>query len=281
MKFQYYNHSYIPEIPEIPICENLSFSQIDKDYKSNGGDKSRTALLASYITAFDVAEQSEWYFTIKDDKYDLSILPAKKRYEITKAHKYCIAEEINPLNKIDELFEVYKESFSAYPNSYRPKEILFEPFKEYIHSLYDSGSREFYAVFFLENKKMCGFLIIEHRGIIIGLQQQKTIPFYEKYNCNAALIDYVLTKYNEQLSTKKVFFSNGSRNIKHKTNFNSYLEKYFGFRKAYSQLRIVYRFPLGFFIKMLKPFKRLFSHTTNHFFYNIYCILEMDSYTKK
>lgn len=73
-------------------------------------------------------------------------------------------------------------------------------------------------------------------------------------------------------------FSNGSRNIKHETNFNSYLEKYFGFRKAYSKLKIVYRFPFEFVVKLLKPFRCILGNTNNPMIYNIYCILKMDSY---
>lgn len=233
-----------------------------------------------YITAFDVAEPTEWWFTIKDDEYDLSKLQSKKRYEITKAHKFCSAEEINPLECIEELFECYKESFTAYPERYRPKEINFEDFSKLIQNLYQSDKNEFYATRFIETNKIIGFLIINHKGQFIGLTQQKTNPSYEKYNSNASLIDFVLTKYNEQLRAGNYIFTNGSRSIKHETNFNAYLEKYFGFRKAYAKLHVVYKFPFGIIVKLLKPFRKLFEHTENPLIYNLYCVLKMDSFAR-
>lgn len=278
MRFVYYNHSYIQEIPETPVSEKLSFSDIQKSFHMYGNEK---AFFASYITDFDVQVPTQWWFTIKDNEYDLSKIPSKKRYEITKAHKFCKTEELKPLDKIHELFDVYKESFNAYPERYRPKEILFEAFYEYISSLVNDGKHEFFATYFIESGKLCGFLIITHRGKFIGLQQQKTIPAYEKYNCNAALIDFVLTKYNEQLKNGNVVFTNGSRSIKHETNFNAYLEKYFGFRKAYANLSIVYRFPFGLIVKLFKPFRFIFAKTSNSFLYNFYCVLKMDSFVNK
>ena len=279
LKWQCYQYCYIREDYETPVEEKLSFRQIESEFLQN--HKKQKAFFAQYITAFDVSEPTEWWFTIKDDEYDLSKLQSKKRYEITKAHKFCRTEEINPFEKIEELFEVYKESFTAYPERYRPKAILFEPFKEYISSLVKTGLHEFYATYYKTEEKMCGFLIIAHKENFITLKQQKTIPEYEKYNCNASLIDFVLSKYNEKLKKKEVIFTNGSRSIKHETNFNAYLEKYFGFRKAYANLRIVYRFPFGVIVKILRPFRKLFGHTENSILYNLYCVLKMDSFAGK
>ena len=278
-KWQCYQYCYIREDYEEPLTEKLSFKQIEAEFLHN--HPKQKAFFAQYITAFDVPEPTEWWFTIKDDEYDLSKLISKKRYEITKAHKFCKAEEINPIECIEELFECYKESFTAYPERYRPKEILFEDFSKYIHKLYESDNKEFYATRFIENGKLIGFLIINHNGKYIGLAQQKTNPAFEKYNSNASLIDFVLTKYNEKLKSREVVFTNGSRNIKHETNFNAYLEKYFGFRKAYGKLRVVYRFPFGIIVKLLKPFRKILEHSKNPFLYNIYCVLKMDSFANK
>ncbi|MCR4900867.1 MAG: hypothetical protein K5907_08640 [Treponema sp.] len=274
-----YQYCYIREDYEKPLSEQLSFKQIKTEFLQN--HPKQKAFFAQYITDFDVSEPTEWWFTIKDDAYDLSKLNSKKRYEITKAHKFCLAEEINPIECMEELFDVYKESFSAYPEKYRPKEILFEDFTKYIYKLHESENNEFYATRFIENGKLIGFLIINHKGKYIGLAQQKTNPIFEKYNSNASLIDFVLTKYNEKLKQEEVVFTNGSRSIKHETNFNAYLEKYFGFRKAYAKFRVVYCFPFGIIVKILKPFRKLLEHSNNPFLYNIYCVLKMDSFANK
>ena len=278
--WQCYQHCYIRTNYETPLDKYLSFFQIEKEYCSERGIEKpdQKAYFAQYIYAFDVSQPTEWYFTIKDDVYDLSKLPSKKRYEITKAHKFCSAEEINPLDYIEELFDCYKESFSAYPKKYRPKDIKFDDFIEHIQCLHKVDTNEFYATRYIETGKLVGFLIINHKGKFIGLTQLKTNPKYEKYNSNASLMDFVLTKYNEQLKQGICIFTNGSRSIKHETNFNAYLEKYFGFRKAYAKLRVVYRFPFGIIVKLLKPFKKFFVHTENSFLYNLYCVLKMETF---
>lgn len=278
MKFVYYNHSYVSETPEIPVLEKLSFSQIKNAINMTGGGR---AFLASYITEFDVNEQTEWYFTIKDSEYDLSILPSKKRYEITKARKFCESRKINPEIFLDELFSVYENSFLGYAEVERPKDINFEDFENYIEDLINQKNHNFYGCFFKETGKLIGFLITENRENVIGLKQQKTMPEYEKYNSNASLLDTFLLDVNEKLKNKEIIISNGSRSIRHQTNFNSYLEKYFGFRKAYAKLRIVYKFPIGIFVKLLRPFKVFLKNTKNPFLYNIYCILKMDSFSSK
>lgn len=208
----------------------------------------------------------------------MSKIKSKKRYEITKANKFCRAGQINPPQCIEELFTCYKESFSGYPKKYRPKKVSFDDFKKYIQRLYESDSNEFYATRYIENGELIGFLIISHKGNFIGLTQLKTNPKYEKYNSNASLMDCILTKYNEQLKQGICILTNGSRSIKHETNFNAYLEKYFGFRKAYAKLRIVYKFPFGIIVKLLKPFRKLFEHTENPFLYNLYCVLKMETF---
>lgn len=238
----------------------------------------RGGVFASYITEFDCTEETQWWFTIKDTSYDLAGLPAKKRYEVTKAHKFCYSEKINPVDHIDSLFECYKRSFEGYAEVERPRSVEKEPFINYIRELAESGIHQFYACYFKENSKLIGFLIIEKRGKFLGLKQQKTNPAYEKYNSNASLIDCMLIDWNEKIKTGEVVVTNGSRSIRHQTNFNAYLEKYFGFRKAYARLAIAYRFPFGIIVFLLKPFMKLFERTKNPFFYNIYCVLKMDSF---
>lgn len=70
------------------------------------------------------------------------------------------------------------------------------------------------------------------------------------------------------------YICDGSRNSVHETNFQDYLEKYFGFRKAFCRLRMKYRFPIGLIVKGLYPFRskikkegRISSKIANVLFY--------------
>lgn len=277
-KWQCYQYCYICENYEVPINEKLSFKKIENEFlQTNSKQK---AFFAQYITAFDVEEHTEWWFTIKDDEYDLSKLKSKRRYEITKARKFCYAKRINAKDYTSELYECYKKSFSVYPEKYRPQNISFENFLSFVEDWDDSRKFRLYAVFNLETKLLIGFLLVEIKGKFIKLVIQKTIPEYEHYNSNALLVDCFLNEWNEKLKERSVIITNGSRSIKHETNFNAYLEKYFGFRKAYAKLRVVYRFPFGIIVKLLIPFRKILKNTSNSFLYNIYCVLKMDSFSK-
>lgn len=276
-QWQYYQHCYIRKDYEIPLDSEPSFLQIEKEYKSIHGDEKKRAFFARYITEFDVNEPTEWWFTVKDSEYDLSKLQSKKRYEITKAHKFCIAKKIKGCDYEKELFDCCVKAFDAYPEKYQPRSFDYEAFKKSIKSWDENQNIHIYAAFFVETNLLVGFLLVEQKNRFVKLVMQKTDPAYEKYNSNAALVDCMCNDWNEKIKAGEVVITNGSRSIKHQTNFNAYLEKYFGFRKAYARLKIVYRFPFGVIVFLLKPFMKLFEKTGNPFLYNIYCVLKMDS----
>ena len=53
------------------------------------------------------------------------------------------------------------------------------------------------------------------------------------------------------------YISDGSRSINHETAFQDYLEKYFGFRKAYCKLHIAYNPKVKWLIKLLYTFRKI------------------------
>lgn len=279
-KFKYYQYSYVASPSEFPVKESLTFNQIHKAYICENTPPPHV-YFATYVSEFDCLENTSWWFTIKDSEYNVSFLSAKKRYEITKARKFCRTEKIDTDDYIDEIIECYIESFSGYPELYRPKNFDRCALRnQFIRVIYSTHCR-LYGTFFRENNKLIGFNYVEKQGDFVRLISQKTIPSYEKYNSNAALLDCLLEDWNDELRNGTIVITNGSRSIKHQTNFNEYLEKYFGFRKAYSKLQIVYRFPLNLLIPCLKPFIKLFEKSNRYFCYNIFCVLKMDSFKEK
>ena len=54
----------------------------------------------------------------------------------------------------------------------------------------------------------------------------------------------------------KFYINDGSRSIRHETAFQDYLEKYFGFRKAYCHLNVKYRKGFGVIVRILYPFRK-------------------------
>lgn len=82
-----------------------------------------------------------------------------------------------------------------------------------------------------------------------------------KKGASAALIYNILYEYKQYLSGGII--NDGSRNLLHKTNFQDYLIRYFGFRKCYADLNIVYKPYIKFIVFLIYPFReqlKLFSH---------------------
>lgn len=85
---------------------------------------------------------------------------------------------------------------------------------------------------------------------------KKTIPRFEKFAINAALVEGILNYYTDFLSSGGII-CDGARSVNHETAFQDYLEKYFEFRKAYCRLHIEYRPKIRWIVKCLFPFRNL------------------------
>lgn len=88
----------------------------------------------------------------------------------------------------------------------------------------------------------------------IALSVVRTIPEYERQQVNAAIVYKILEDYQDFLS--EGYICDSSRNISHETAYQDFLEKYFGFRKAYCILHIVYNLKIKWLIKLIFPFRK-------------------------
>ena len=266
--WKYYNHAVIPttaphEEPDLTPIRDGSIWHID----------GKKPLLARYTTNWDCGYDTGWWYVIKDTPFDISALKTKRRYEITKAMRFFDVKEIvNPIEYTEAFAYVQERAFSAYPLKYRPK------FNKgaFINSLSDwyekiiAGSIKVFAAFYKETSELAGYsyIIINNKNIDFAVQ--KTNPEFEKFNVNAALVNGVLEAFKDKLSDGS-YICDGARSINHETHFQDYLEKYFGFRKAYCKLNLVYSsylckivvallFPFRFFVEKLGSRIGLFHH---------------------
>ena len=120
----------------------------------------------------------------------------------------------------------------------------------------DWGFYKTYGAFSREDGKLCGYACLAKQENYIDFRNLKVIPEKEKYAINAAIVNELLMDNKELLETGS-YICDGSRNIQHETAFQNYLEKYFGFRKAYCKLHIKYRSLVGLAVYILFPFRKL------------------------
>lgn len=247
--WRYYNHAAIPstaphEKPDMLPVDNGSI------WKING----RTPLLARWTTDFDCGYETNWWYVIKDTPLDISELKAKRRYEINKGIKNFDVKKIEPDNYADELYNVQIAAYSAYPDKYRPSVNR----EEFISSVQHWDSFVCIGAFDRESRMLCGYsLLSEESETYVDFKVMRTNPECEKNGINAALVEGVLRYFNEFL-TQGGYICDGARSINHETAFQDYLEKYFGFRKAYCKLHITYNPRLKWVVHLIYPIRRFF-----------------------
>ena len=273
--WKYYNHAAVPttaphEVPDLTPIKDGSIWKI-------GGKR---PLFARYTTNWDCGYDTGWWYIIKDTPFDISALKTKRRYEITKAMRFFEVKEIINLNEYAEaLINVQKQAFSAYPLKYRPKfdkDAFINALRNWQDKI-NEGAIKIYAAFYKDTSELAGYSYIVTQKTYLHFAVQKTNPDFEKYNVNAALVNGVLDAFKGVLS-KDYYICDGSRSIYHETHFQDYLEKYFGFRKAYCKLNLAFPPLYKIMVDSLYPF-RCFVHVLGGrigLFHQISAILKME-----
>lgn len=251
--WKYYNHSAIPTCAphEIPDLASIKNGHIWKNVRGEG-----MLLLARWTTNFDCGYETNWWYVIKDTPFDITALKAKRRYEINKGNKHFeVRRMLKPTDFADELYQVQIEAFSAYPAKYRPI-VNKEQFKIDI-TQWESEKVYIYGAFSREDGRLCGYALIKEEGHVLYFNVLKTCPDREKYGVNAAIVSKILLDFNDKLCELH-YICDGTRSILHETAFQDYLEKYFGFRKAYCKLNIEYNPKIKWLILMMFKFRKFF-----------------------
>lgn len=229
-------------------------------------------LLIRWTTDFDCPKETGWWYCIKDTPFDINSLNAKKRYEINKGKKNFSVKIVNPLEYGEKIYKVNREAV----NSYSQKSYKLENREKFIKNLDKLKNFTIYGAFEKNSNNLIGYALINKKSNYIDFTSLKVIPKYEKFGVNAAIINYILESFKEELNNK-IYICDGERNILHKTNFQNYLEKYFGFRKAFCKLNIEYRPEIKFIVNILYPLKKFIKYFGNILIFNkINAILYME-----
>lgn len=250
IEWKYYNHALIPSIAphEVPDLTPLKDGTI---WKIGGG----VPLLARWTTDFGFSGETNWWWVIKDDPFDISVLKSKRRYEINKGKKNFEVKIIDPLNYKNEIYMITVAAYSQWDKKYRPaiEEVQFKKkLKNWTGNIIVMGAFE------REENKLCGYIWFTDKDDYADFNVMRVLPSSEKMGINAALVAGLCEYYNSRLELDNGFYiCDGSRSIYHETAFQNYLEKYFGFRKAYCHLNLLYRKPIGIVVNILMPFRKI------------------------
>lgn len=266
--WEYYNHAAVPTTaphtdPDMRPIEDENIWKID------GG----TPFLARWTSDFDCDHTTQWWYIIKNTPFNSSDLKAKRRYEINKGIKNFDIKVITPNKYCDELYDVQVAAFSAYPEKYRPSVK-----KEEFISLIDQWNHYVcFGAFQRETNELCGYALLSQKSNkYTAFNVLNAKPEFEKSGVNAALVEGVLRFY-ELFLTNGGYICDGARSINHETAFQDYLEKYFGFRKAYCKLHIKYNPKIRWIIKLIYPVRKFLLRMDGiGFIHSVNSVLRME-----
>lgn len=252
-EWEYYNHALVPTLPP-HMDPDTSWMKDSAKWKEYAGGK--MPLFARWVSDFDCPEETEWWYCIKEESFDISKLNSKKRYMVNKGLKNSEIRLIRPEEYAEQMAEVNCNARVHYGEKFD-----YEQEKEALRAEFAEGpyadNVEYVGAFYKENGKLIGYGIYEIHEEWVLQSVIKTDPEYLKCNVNAALAVFATQRYLGEGFTAK-YLTSGAKNILHETNYHEYLMEYFGFRKAYCHLHIKYRGWVGAVVAVLYPFRKLF-----------------------
>lgn len=216
--------------------------------RGNGGGAE--PLLARWTSDFDCLEETDFWYTICDQQFDLKALKAKRRNVITNGLKNFDVKVVDPREHSKEIYHVHCKAYESYGNVPKPYDIF--------NAEIDAGAEvdRWYVAVFKETGSIEAYARVYFCPECVALNVVKANPEYECFQSNAALV-YAIVQDSADIIAAGGYINDGMRNVSHKTNFQSYLMKYFGFRRAYCRLNIRYNPKIGWIVKLAYPFRRL------------------------
>lgn len=245
--WKYYNRGAIPTTPP-HLPPDLLPVEDGRIWRVGN----RRPWLARWTEDFDCGEETAFWYVIKDTPFDVATLKAKRRYEITRGQRYFDVKEIDPNAYKEDLYEIVKAAWEAYPAAYRPTLDR----QRFIDGVASWRYYKVYGAFSRETGVLSAYALLRREGRYIDFYNLKARPEAEPFGVNAALIAALLADQRVFLE-EGGYICDGARNVSHETAFQDYLEKYFGFRKAYCRLRVRYRWPIGWAVCLLYPLRRI------------------------
>lgn len=229
--------------------------------------------MVRWTTEYDCGYETEWWYCIKDNTVDISRLKAKRRYEITHGLKNFDVRKISPKEYAEQIFIVYELAFKEYlcVGKMATKEKFITKCIE--HN--DDVRFEYYGAFDKKDGSLAGYALNCVFDDYVNFSTMKFSPRYLSKKVSAALVYTMLYDYLN-IQNKK-YINDGERSIRHVTNFQDYLIKYFGFRRAYCKLNIQYRPIVKVAVKFLYPFRKTIKKfAVNSAINNISALLDME-----
>ena len=135
------------------------------------------------------------------------------------------------------------------------------------------GNAEYLGAFLKDTDTMIGYAIYNLFDDWIEYSVVKTDPEYLNTQVNAALAYFGVERY---MRPGIKYIHGGWRTMIHESNYQEYLMKNFGFRKAYCKLHIQYRPLMQIAVNVLYPLRGMIKKVKNKWIYTVWCALQQE-----
>lgn len=244
--WNFYNRALMPSTP---FYQEPNFDRLDRKIWSRKFD-GHTPLLIRWISDYDIEKEGYWWYTVKDTTFEIENLKSYYRSYINKGRRNFTSRKIEVNEYSHEMADVAIEAWKLYSKNtleVRDKSDYADEIRKWKKDVYGAFDHE---------GRLCAYLTIIKNKNYYTIEQLKARPDCRNAGVNAAIVYKLLEDMNEDLN-HGIFLSNGQRNLVHETNFNDYLIKYFGFRKAYCKLNVIYSPKIEWIVKILYPFRKI------------------------
>ncbi|MDR2556704.1 MAG: hypothetical protein LBC49_03210 [Bacteroidales bacterium] len=267
MNWFYYNHALLPTTAP---HEEADVAALDnpETWKPKGDGH---PLFARWTSNFDCGYDTGWYYCILDKPFDISALKSKYRYKINTGLRNFEVRIIDANDYAEQMYEVFIAAFREYSIA------VHIPDRAVFCSNMKNSNMDIicWGAFVKGSNKLAAYAYVRSNGSCIMLPVLKANPEFEKLQVNAALVYEICEYFKEDLANGK-YICDGQRNVYHPTNFQTYLEKYFGFRKAYCRLHLRYAPHIHMYIRILYPFRKILRYLPFNFVKKINAVLNME-----
>ncbi len=270
-KWEYYNHALVPTLPP-HIDPDISWMKDSDRWKEYAGGK--MPLFARWVSDFDCSEETEWWCIIKDTPFDIMSLKSNRRSLITRGLKRVDVKVIIPADYAEQMSNILVKEWKYYDDSYEEgndRQKLTDDFKKL--TMKNLGNAEYLGAFLKDTNTMIGYAIYNLFDDWIEYSVVKTDPEYLNTQVNAALAYFGVERY---MRPGIKYIHGGWRTMIHESNYQEYLMKNFGFRKAYCKLHIQYRPLMQIAVNVLYPLRGMIKNVKNKWIYTVWCALQQE-----
>ena len=270
-EWEYYNHALVPTLPP-HIDPDISWMKDSDRWKEYAGGK--MPLFARWVSDFDCSGETEWWCIIKDTPFDIMSLKSNRRSLITRGLKRVDVRVIIPADYAEQMSNILVKEWKYYDDSYEEendRQKLTDDFKKL--TMKNLGNAEYLGAFLKDTNTMIGYAIYNLFDDWIEYSVVKTDPEYLNTQVNAALAYFGVERY---MRPGIKYIHGGWRTMIHESNYQEYLMKNFGFRKAYCKLHIQYRPLMQIAVNVLYPLRGMIKKVKNKWIYTVWCALQQE-----